>query len=226
MPLRGSKKLNVRYLIGACIFFLVGGFNGPQRSLAATCTVDVIHSRDQYPNGSTAPILFNIRIAEPWYIHGPKQSGGGLIPSVISFPIAQGISVREIEFPEPEKRRFEYTTDQVDVFSGDVLVRAKVVVSENARTGRQLIRGRLSYQACSPAACKAPEDVPVVLALSIAPAGSPVEPRNQAMFDKADRFPIVQPLDPGWRFGTGIWLTLLGIFLGGMVSVSKSTRGI
>ena len=214
---RGNqKKLNIRYLTGAFIFFLLGVFSYPLLSLAATCKVDVVLSQDQYPNGTSSPILFKIRILKPWYIHGPKDSEDGLIPSVLSFPKLQGLRISEIEFPEPEKKRFEYTNDQIDVFSGELLVRAKVVVSENAPTGKRLIKGLLSYQACSPAACKPPEDVPVVLSLSIAPAGAPVEPRNQEMFDKEARYPIFQALDPGWTFGAGLWLTLLGIFLGGM----------
>jgi len=191
-------------------------FSSPLPSWAATCSVNGIQSRDQYPAGDSYPILFQIRVSKPWYIHGTKESGDGLIPTVLSFSETPGVEIREFQFPEPEKKRFEYTNELVDVFSGEFLVQGKLFVDEKAATGRRVITGRLSYQACSSSACLPPENVPVVFSLSIVPQGAFSEPLNQAMFEKKNRPSILQESVPGWKLGTGLWLTLLGIFLGGL----------
>ena len=178
--------------------------------------MDIIHSQDRYPAGGSYPILFQIRISKPWYIHGANESGDGLIPTVLSFPETSGVELKEFQFPEPEKKRFEYTSKQVEVFSGELLVRANLVVSEKALTGEQLIKGRLSYQACSPTSCKPPENAPISVSIFVAPRGAPTELLNQTVFNKDGGPSVIQENIAGWRFGASLWLTLLGIFLGGL----------
>jgi thiol:disulfide interchange protein DsbD len=209
-------KIPFQRLIWTFLFILPGLFSSPLPSWAATCKVNVIQSRDQYPAGDSYPILFRIRVSKPWYIHGTKESVDGLIPTVLSFSETPGVMLREFQFPEPEKKRFGYTNEQVEVFSGEFLVQGQLIVNEKATIGKQVIAGRLSYQACSSRACLPPENIPTVFSLSIAPQGAPSEPLNQAMFDKKDRPSVLQEAVPGWRLGAGIWLTLLGIFLGGL----------
>ena len=109
-------KISFQRLIWTFLFILPGLFSSPVSSWAATCTVNVIQSQDQYPAGDSYPILFRIRVSKPWYIHGTKESGDGLIPTALSFSETPGIELREFQFPEPEKKRFEYTNEQVEVF--------------------------------------------------------------------------------------------------------------
>jgi thiol:disulfide interchange protein DsbD len=209
-------KRPLKRLIWALLFVLLWFFSPALSSWAATCTVTVIQSRDQYPVGDSYPILFRLRVSKPWYIHGTKESRDGLIPTVLAFSETPGVEIKEFQFPEPEKKRFEYSKEQVDVFSGEFLVQGKLFVKEKAATGKRVITGRLSYQACSSSACLPPENVSAVFSLSIAPRGAPSEPLNQAMFDKKDRPSVLQESVPGWRLGAGLWLTLIGIFLGGL----------
>ena len=200
------KKTRVRYQIWAWLFFFLGLFHNPLPSWANTCKVDIIHSQDKYPAGDSYPILFQIRISKPWYIHSTKMSESGLIPTVLSFSESQGLKLEEIQFPEPERKRFDYARKPVEVFSGKILVRANLVVSEKAANGKQLLNGKLSYQACSALSCLPPENVPVPIALIIAPRGVHVELTNQEMFESV----------AGWRLNAGLWLSLLAIFMGGL----------
>ncbi|UCF83686.1 MAG: thioredoxin family protein [Desulfobacteraceae bacterium] len=178
--------------------------------------MDIIHSQDRYPAGGSYPIIFRIRISKPWYIHGAHESGEGLIPTVLSFAETPEIGLKDFQFPEPEKKRFEYAKERVKVFSGEFLVRSNLVVSENAPTGNQVIKGQLSYQACSPTSCQPPENVPISVSIFIAPRGAPTELQNRAIFSKKGEPSVFRENVSGWKLGTGLWLTLLGIFLGGL----------
>lgn len=200
------KKLLAGCLTGVFLFLFSGIILYPLPSPAATAGVKVIHSQDRYPAGGSYPILFQIRISKPLYIHGIKISESGLIPTVLSFPESQDLKLDEIRFPEPERKRFDYARKPVEVFSGNILVRAKLVVSEKAANGKQVINGRLSYQACSARSCLQPENVQIPISIFIAPRGVHVELKNQEMFESV----------AGWKLDAGLWLTLLAIFMGGL----------
>ena len=185
-------------------------------SVAETVKVDVIHSRDQYEAGKTYPILLHLRISNSWYIHGPKGEGGDLIPTVLSMDESPGLKLKEIKFPEPERKKFNYTPDPLEVFSGDILVRAALMVSEKASSGRQVMRGSVSYQACSSKVCLPPENTPITISLSIVPQGTPTTALNREKFLSLSRKMEIEGSTPGFSPGTGLFLTLLGIFLGGL----------
>jgi len=183
---------------------------------AATVEVDVIHSQDKYPAGGSYPILFKMRIASSLYIHGSQESGKDLIPSVFSFPKSPEVRITDIQFPSPAKKKFDYSDEAVDIFSGEILVRAMLKISKKAPSGNLSIGGRLSYQACALKFCMPPEDVPVPVNLSIVPAEAAVKHLNKEMF-KPEKGPSTSDRQfHGFGVGAGFWLTLVGLFIGGM----------
>ena len=205
------NELTVRLLTGACLSILLCIAVSPHHCWADTAEVTVVQSRDQYPAGDSYPILFRITISSPWYIHGTSRSEKGLIPTVLSFDKTPGLKVEDIQFPSAERKMFEYTQERVEVFSGKIAVMATLVVGPESPTGRRVIMGRLSYQACSSRACLPPENTPIRLPLVIAPQGAPAETLNSSIFDSG-----LEGSTPASRFSQGLWLTLLGIFLGGL----------
>ena len=185
-------------------------------ALAATVKVETVHSQDRYPMGERYPLFFRLTIDKPWYIHGTKAEDSSLIPTVLSFPESSGIRVEEILFPAPEKKKFDYTPHSVEVFSGDVLVKAALAVKGNALAGEQVIQGNLSYQACSSSACLPPESIPVAISFSIVPQGTPTTPLNQYVFLAREKIQEAERGFAGISLGGSLWLTLLGIFFGGL----------
>lgn len=178
--------------------------------------MSVIHSQDRYPAGGGYPLVFSIQIPSPWYIHGTKKSEDGLIPTKLSFSQSPGLKIEDIRFPSPVKKKFGYAKEPLEVLSGEILVRATLVVSKKASPGTQVIRGQLSYQACTSSYCLPPEDVPFTLSLPVAPQGARAEARNREMFESKDRSTALFESGPGLSLGSGLILTLLGIFLGGL----------
>jgi thioredoxin:protein disulfide reductase len=184
---------------------------------SAIVTVEVIHSRDQYPAGGTYPVLFLLRVEQPWYIHGVEDSGDGLIPTALSFSSPPGIRLGNLRFPEPQKLQFGYTPEPVELYSGTLRVGATLLVQENAPVGKQAISGTLSYQPCSPHTCLPPEAVEIRFEALVAPEGTASEALNQEHFAlKPPPFPQGprEPLETST--GAGFWLSLVGIFLGGL----------
>ena len=203
-----------RSLIGLILLFVFLTWSFP--STAATVKVNVVPSQNRYAAGDAYPLLFRVQVTQPWYIHGAGESGDGLIPTRLSFPDSPLFKVREIRFPAPEKKQFPFTKKPIEVFSGEFQVSARLVISKEAPAGEQVVGGDLSFQACSSTSCLPPETVPIQISLTVVPPGTGAKPEIRSTIEAGAQGPAPnQPL-PGSQTGAGLWLTLIGIFLGGL----------
>jgi thiol:disulfide interchange protein DsbD len=175
-----------------------------------TVSVEVIHSTDRYELAKSFPLLLKLTVARGWYIHGQIKEDY-LIPTVLAFSSADGISVEKIEFPAPEKKKFEYTDKAVDVYAGTFYVQGMVKVAQESATGLRSITGELSYQACSKASCLAPETVPIEIGLDVVSAGTITNRINQDIFLASEKMG-----SPASKYDSGILWAIVWIFLGGL----------
>jgi thiol:disulfide interchange protein DsbD len=179
-------------------------------SWASTVKVDIIQSQDQYSAGSSYPLLFRLSIGDKWFIHGPVKEPDST-PTEFSFGDQSRIEIKDILFPLTENRKFDYNSDPVAVFSGEVYVKASLTVPKDAPIGHQTLRGELTYQACSVSSCLPPENIPLTIPVTVVPAGSVTRAINQATFLAYEK-----GITTGAPSGAGLWLTLIGFFLGGL----------
>ena len=213
----GHKKTFFHTIACACVFLgLIGGLILPATLFASIAQVEILHSRDRYPAGGAYPVGFRIRIADAHFIHGPQSESEGLIPTALAFAETQGIKIQDIRFPHPQKQAFAYAREKVAVFSGNVGVKATLVIPEETPMGGRTIEGRLSYQACSLKACFPPEEVSVRVSFLVAPKGQPTESRNPAFFASGETTDEAHGKRPDRPLNGGLWFTLMGIFLGGL----------
>jgi thiol:disulfide interchange protein DsbD len=187
----------------------------PFPTFASTVRVETLHSQDKYPTEGTYPVLFRLKISKPWYIHGTKSEGEGLIATRLSFQEFPGVKIGETKFPAPQKKKFPYTSKPIEIYAGSILVKATLAVSGAVPLGNQVIKGNLSYQACSSTLCLPPENVSVHLSTIIVPRGTPTKALNQEIFLSAYMEMPAEGI-PGIQSGAGLLLTLLGIFLWGL----------
>ena len=204
----------MKRLIQSVLYIIVLLF--PGHSWAATVKVEILHSQDRYQSGGTYPVLLRLKVSSSWYIHGLKKEGRELIPTVLSFHESPALKIEGIRFPEPQKKKFEYTSAPIEVYSGEILVEATLLVTENTPSGDQVIKGNLAYQACSSKVCLPPEDIPINMSVSIVPRGTSTRALNQDIFlSLKGGSDAVKGIIRG-KPGAGFWLTLLGFFLGGL----------
>jgi thiol:disulfide interchange protein DsbD len=188
----------------------------PVSSFPATADVSVIHSRESYPSGGAYPILIRIRILEGWFIHSTVEGEAGLISTRLVIPDNEAFAVQDLRFPEPQKRRFEYTPTPVEVYSGEILVPATLLVNPKADPGKWTTKGRLTYQACSDKVCLPPETVELPLSVSVSKGQEDPRFINQSYFDPAAGPPRRSASTAGKGAAVEFWITLFGIFLGGL----------
>jgi thioredoxin:protein disulfide reductase len=187
------------------------------QSWAKTVEIEVIHSSDNYHAGQTYPILFRMHVSDGWYIHDVKAGNSGIIPTSLVFTSGPSLKVEDIRFPDPVKKKFDYLNEPIEIFSGEILVSAIVVFSNDSPTGAQTIKGGLSYQACSLNSCRPPEDVPIDLTFTVVSQKSPANDINKDLFLSATTLKG-KPEKDADRFGSdkGLLMTLALVFLGGL----------
>ena len=179
-------------------------------SAAATVKVEVIHSQDRYEAGSSHPLLFRLSIADKWYIHGPLKEGD-LIPTEFVFADQSRIRIRDLVFPMTENKKFDYLSETVALFSGEIMVRAILTLPEDTPHGEHVVKGKISYQACSASSCLPPGNLPLSVSLRVVPPGSGAKPINEETFEAYEK-----GITTSSAFGSGLLLTLIGFFFGGL----------
>jgi thioredoxin:protein disulfide reductase len=179
-------------------------------SKTPTVSVVVIPSTDRYEVNGSYPVLLKLTVAKDWYIHGAIKEDY-LIPTALELKQADGIKVDNLQFPDPQKKKFEYTSEPVDVYSGTFYVQGVVHVAQETTTGLKSITGELSYQACSAVSCLAPETIPIEIQLDVVTKGTQSNQINQDIFLESKNAGT-----PDLRYSSGILWAILWIFLGGL----------
>jgi thioredoxin:protein disulfide reductase len=184
----------------------------PAPSLASrtpTASIRVILSQESYPAGGRYPILFAVKVTEPWFLHGPHESEG-MLATRLTFSGSGIIEITDVQFPLPKKVQFPFAEEPLEVYHGDFTVLATLHVPESATVGVERIEAKLSYQACTATLCRPPESVKLQLSLDIVSPAVEAPPINQSPPQSAGR-----PAEIPERW-SGFWLAILGIFLGGL----------
>ena len=210
------KKMKSIVPLFAFLLFFSASFLFLENLYASTVQVSVSQSMDRYPAGGSFPVEIRITTAKGWYIHGPEKDQNFLIPTVLSFPATETIRIEEIKFPAPEKITFAYAKDPIEVFSGEIRVKALLVVEKEATPGNHILKGELSYQACSENSCLPPEMVPVSISVSVVQEGAVSNRINEEIFRSETEKNAYGDASEGFGFGAGMLLALIGIFFGGL----------
>ena len=210
------KKMKPIVPLFAFLLFFSASFLFLENLYASTVQVSVSQSMDRYPAGGSFPVEIRITTAKGWYIHGPEKDQNFLIPTVLSFPATETIRIEEIKFPAPEKITFAYAKDPIEVFSGEIRVKALLVVEKEATPGNHILKGELSYQACSENSCLPPEMVSVSISVSVVQEGAVSNRINEEIFRSETEKNASGGASEGFGFGAGMLLALIGIFFGGL----------
>jgi len=132
--------------------------------------------------GGSAPVKMLFRVAPGYHINSNKPKSELLIPTVVSLDVPTNVSVARITYPAGKDMTFPFSPDEkLSVYTGDFVVRAKVITSKVTPKGTYRVHGNLRYQACDNRACYPPTSVPISFDVAVAkPASSSHHKRNPA----------------------------------------------
>ena len=133
-----------------------GSLDGPAKKPAQY--VVFVAEPQSVAAGKRVMLELRFKVQDGYHIvsHVPKSELQ--IPTVISLPSGDGVTVAAAEYPAGKIYSFSFDpSEKLDVYQGNFTVRVPVV----AGAGAHELKGKLTYQACDTAACYPPRTLPV-----------------------------------------------------------------
>lgn len=181
------------------------------------------YASDRIAAGSDFQLAIEMKLLKGWHIQSNAPSSEFAIPTEIIFEPLQGITIKNITFPEVKIEKLESVDLTVEYFDGTSYAIIDAYADTSIAQGMHALKGVFSYQGCKGRECLMPTKKDITFNLDIVPTGSVVETKNTNIFSQAGS---TQQTATGTSASTdditgmikekGLLLTLLLIFFGGL----------
>lgn len=148
-------------------------------------------SLSNVPQGGTAQVAIEIRIAEPWHVNANPASEEFLFPTKVDFELPTGVTLRGIVYPTGVEKKLEFAEAPLSLYEGVVYVGAVIDIAGDVPIGTSTLQATVTYQACDNAKCLLPQTLDVPVALTISSPRDPVDLASPDVFDRIDFTPVV-----------------------------------
>ena len=169
--------------LGLPVLFLLAAAQAPR-----TSWVDVtpVAESDAVRAGSTVRVALQVTVAEGFHVQANHPRDPSLIPMQLFVDAPPGVSYVDVAFPPSTDFRIEGLDAPAAVFTGGLLIGARVAIAGNVAAGPLTIPARLRYQACDDRQCFAPKTIQTGWTLRVVPAGEAVSNARQDVFGHID----------------------------------------
>jgi thioredoxin:protein disulfide reductase len=148
-------------------------------------------SLSNVPQGGSAQIAIQIKIAQPWHINANPASEEFLVPTEVALQLPTGVTLRGIVYPPGVEKKLEFADAPLRLYEGVAYVGAVMDVADDVPLGASTIQATVTYQACDNEKCLLPQTLDVPVALAISSPHDPVDLASPEVFDRIDFSPIV-----------------------------------
>ncbi len=177
-----------RYLAILSALLSIGAIALAQDSSTPKSAAEVVKahpyvSLEPVPRGKEFEAAVVVQIADGYHMNSHKPSDAYLIPTTLTPKLPDGIHLVDTVYPQGQLKKFAFSPDKpLDVYSGSVTLRLKLMAENSAAIGAGTIPMTLRYQACNNSACLPPVKIPVTAQLRVAAAGSAAKPIHSDVF--------------------------------------------
>jgi DsbC/DsbD-like thiol-disulfide interchange protein len=140
-------------------------------------------SFNSVPRGKEFQAAVVVDIARGFHMNSNKPTDEYLIPTTVTPQLPAGFQLAETVYPPGRLERFSFSPDKpLNVYTGSVVLKMRIVAEANAALGATTIPVTLRYQACNDAACLPPAKVPVNVQVTVSAAGTRAQPTHPEIF--------------------------------------------
>lgn len=135
-------------------------------------STDVVQATPQeatITRGGSGDVVVPIKIKQGYHVNANPPTFPYLKPTELELPQTAGLSVEFISYPDPVKRKFAFAPDnqELAVYEGEAVVKARVKVDKSAQSGKRNLSAKLRVQACDEKVCYAPGVLDVTVPVNI-----------------------------------------------------------
>lgn len=133
-------------------------------------SVDVVKATPQettIARGESGDVVVPIKITHGYHVNANPPSFPYLKATELELPKSDGISVEFISYPDPLKKKFGFSEQELAVYEGEAIVKARVKADKSAQSGKRNLSAKLRVQACDDKVCYAPGVLDVIVPVNI-----------------------------------------------------------
>jgi thiol:disulfide interchange protein len=149
-------------------------------------TAKPVTESDRVHAGSTVRVGVQLTIAPDLHAQSNHPRDPSLIPMALFIDAPAGVKYVDVAFPPSTEFRTAGYDEPLAVFTGEVLIGARLEIGSDVAPGPLAIPGRLRYQACDEKMCYPPRTAALTWTVEVVPRGQAVAPANRALFTRID----------------------------------------
>ncbi len=176
--------------------------------------VRLLPDRSPVVAGEELRLAVVLMIDRGWHVNSDDPGDEFSLPTTVEFLLPDGWPSPVPSFPDGETLEFDFSDTPVEVWEGQAIILAGLVVPDTA-TGDHRLRVAVTAQACNNTQCLAPEEVRTGVDVTVASPGSSWNLTNEEFFVQvamASRG-TSEASDLGSK---SLPLLLIGVFLAGL----------
>jgi Disulphide bond corrector protein DsbC len=198
MILRGSFALVIAAIAAAGGLLSHPNVAAMQESSAVLKASSVVKpqayvSLEPVPRGKPFEVAVVAEIARGFHMNSNHPSDAYLIPTTLTPQLPAGFKLLDTIYPDGHAQKFSFSPDKpLDVYSGSVTIKLRIVAEESAAIGTMGIPMTLRYQACNDSTCLPPAKLPVEAKVVVAAAGAKAHAAHSEIFSTNSSSPSSQ----------------------------------
>lgn len=113
-------------------------------------------SRTTISPGETVDITLTVQIDAAYHINSHEPNLSTQIPTVLIFEPHKHAVFDDLAYPEGVMKKFSYSDVEISIYEGEVVLTSKLGLSKECPPGKNVIMGKLFFQACDDQGCLPP----------------------------------------------------------------------
>jgi Disulphide bond corrector protein DsbC len=178
-----ASLFSVLFLAVTLILPTVAGSQAP--SGKDVVSPEAFASFDPVARGKSFQVAVVMKIRPGFHVNAREVSAEYLIPTDLRAEVPVGFKLGEVIYPKGTLQSFSFSkTQQLNVYSGAVILRLPLTALPNAPIGVQHLALKLHYQACSDEICLPPVTLPVDASINVTDKPDSARPAHSDIFSK------------------------------------------
>ena len=117
--------------------------------------------------GGSVQISVVIKVDDGYHINSNRPAEKYLIPTALKFERSAGLATSAVIYPKAKMEKFEFSQKPLSVFDGKTTLKFTARALPSLATGNQILKAKLTVQACNSQLCLRPQTVDVSIPLQV-----------------------------------------------------------
>ena len=140
---------------------------GKAQGSAKVVRATPVESVYKVKRGAAVQVSVSVEVDEGYHINSNRPAEKYLIPTTLKFDRTTGLSLSPVVYPKAKLQKFEFSQKPLSVFEGKAVLKLTAKALPSVTPGDQVLKGKLTVQACNNQQCLRPQTIDVSVSLRV-----------------------------------------------------------